>query len=86
MFNLFTIVRLPAFARDVIKHMPLQIAIRVRDGKKLTHEGIKVEFVGSIGMLSLPYAPTVGLTTDTETQNFSMTVDITTNFSRYRKN
>lgn len=28
-----------------------QIAIRVRDGKKLTHDGIKVEFVGSIGML-----------------------------------
>ena len=26
-----------------------QITIRVRDGKKLTHEGIKVEFVGSIG-------------------------------------
>nr|WGL47550.1 vacuolar protein sorting protein 26 [Flammulina filiformis] len=25
-----------------------QVAIRVRDGKKLTHEGIKVEFVGSI--------------------------------------
>lgn len=28
----------------------LQIAIRVRDGKKVTHEGIKVEFVGSIGI------------------------------------
>ena len=28
-----------------------QVAIRVRDGKKLTHEGIKVEFVGSIGVL-----------------------------------
>ncbi len=27
----------------------LQVAIRVRDGKKLTHEGIKVEFIGSIG-------------------------------------
>lgn len=26
-----------------------QVSIRVRDGKKLTHEGIKVEFVGSIG-------------------------------------
>ena len=26
-----------------------QAAIRVRDGKKLVHEGIKVEFVGTIG-------------------------------------
>ncbi|KAG5633321.1 hypothetical protein DXG03_007599, partial [Asterophora parasitica] len=25
-----------------------QVAIRVRDGKKLAHEGIKVEFCGSI--------------------------------------
>jgi len=29
-----------------------QVTIRVRDGKKLTHEGIKVEFVGSIGQCS----------------------------------
>jgi vacuolar protein sorting-associated protein 26 len=28
-----------------------QATIRVRDGKKLVHEGIKVEFVGSIGEL-----------------------------------
>lgn len=28
---------------------PLQVTIRVRDGKRMTHEGIKVEFVGSIG-------------------------------------
>ena len=27
----------------------LQVTIRVRDGKKTVHEGIKVEFVGSIG-------------------------------------
>ena len=27
------------------------MTVRVRDGKKITHEGIKVEFVGSIGML-----------------------------------
>ena len=27
-----------------------QVTVRVRDGKKLVHEGIKVEFVGSIGM------------------------------------
>lgn len=27
----------------------LQVTIRVRDGKRMTHEGIKVEFVGSIG-------------------------------------
>lgn len=26
-----------------------QVTVRVRDGKKITHEGIKVEFVGSIG-------------------------------------
>jgi hypothetical protein len=26
-----------------------QVTIRLRDGKKLQHEGIKVEFVGSIG-------------------------------------
>jgi len=31
---------------------PLQVTIRVRDGKKTTHEGIKVEFVGSIGALA----------------------------------
>ena len=28
-----------------------KITVRVRDGKKLAHEGIKVEFVGSIGEL-----------------------------------
>jgi hypothetical protein len=28
----------------------VQVAIRVRDGKKMQHDGIKVEFVGSIGM------------------------------------
>ena len=27
----------------------LQVTVRVRDGKKLAHDGIKVEFVGSIG-------------------------------------
>ena len=27
--------------------------VRVRDGKKIAHEGIKVEFVGSIGALVL---------------------------------
>ena len=27
----------------------IKVTIRVRDGKKTTHEGIKVEFVGSIG-------------------------------------
>ncbi len=27
-----------------------QVTVRIRDGKKLAHEGIKVEFVGSIGM------------------------------------
>lgn len=26
-----------------------QVSVRVRDGKKLVHEGIKIEFVGSIG-------------------------------------
>lgn len=26
-----------------------QVSIHVRDGKKVAHEGIKVEFVGSIG-------------------------------------
>ncbi|THH04544.1 hypothetical protein EW145_g5447 [Phellinidium pouzarii] len=29
-----------------------QVSVRVRDGKKLTHEGIKVEFVGAIGLPS----------------------------------
>ena len=28
-----------------------KVTIRVRDGKKTTHDGIKVEFVGSIGSL-----------------------------------
>ena len=27
------------------------VSIRVRDGKKITHDGIKVEFVGTIGVL-----------------------------------
>ena len=30
----------------------LQVSVRVRDGKKVTHEGIKVEFVGNIGAFS----------------------------------
>ena len=32
-------------------NVTLKVTIRVRDGKKTTHEGIKVEFVGSIGLL-----------------------------------
>ncbi len=28
-----------------------QATVRVRDGKKLAHDGIKIEFVGSIGAL-----------------------------------
>ena len=39
-----------------------QIAIRVRDGKKLTHDGIKVEFVGSIGPLFMMHPRPQGLT------------------------
>ena len=30
------------------------MTIRLRDGKKLAHEGIKVEFVGSIGARPRP--------------------------------
>ncbi|TQS31311.1 hypothetical protein Golomagni_08411, partial [Golovinomyces magnicellulatus] len=30
--------------------LSLQVSVRVRDGKKLVHEGIKIEFVGSIEM------------------------------------
>lgn len=26
-----------------------QVAVRIRDGKKVNHDGIKVEFVGAIG-------------------------------------
>ena len=31
-----------------------QATVRVRDGKKLVHEGIKVEFVGTIGTRTFP--------------------------------
>jgi vacuolar protein sorting-associated protein 26 len=31
-----------------------QVVVRVRDGKKLVHDGIKVEFVGSIGARHIP--------------------------------
>jgi vacuolar protein sorting-associated protein 26 len=31
-----------------------QVVVRVRDGKKLVHDGIKVEFVGSIGVRHIP--------------------------------
>lgn len=27
----------------------MQVTVRVRDGKRLAHDGIKVEFIGSIG-------------------------------------
>jgi vacuolar protein sorting-associated protein 26 len=30
-----------------------QVVVQVRDGKKITHDGIKVEFVGSIGNYDL---------------------------------
>lgn len=32
---------------------PLQVIVRAKDGKTVKHDGIKVEFVGSIGV-SLP--------------------------------
>jgi len=31
-------------------NLALQVSVRVRDGKKVTHDGIRIEFVGSIGM------------------------------------
>ena len=31
-----------------------QAVIRVRDGKKFVHKGIKVEFIGTIGTLDIP--------------------------------
>lgn len=36
-------------AYSIVTDFALQATVRVRDGKKLTHDGIKVEFVGSIG-------------------------------------
>ena len=36
---------------------PEQVSVRVRDGKKLAHDGIKVEFVGSIGEVACLVPP-----------------------------
>ena len=44
-------VCLISLPRDYILTLP-KVTVRVRDGKKLAHEGIKVEFVGSIGEIS----------------------------------
>lgn len=33
--------------------LPLQVLVRVKDGKGVKHDGIKVEFVGSIGEFDL---------------------------------
>ena len=63
----------------------MQVTIRVRDGKKITHEGIKVEFVGSIGATITRKSPQFNLTFRSS-QNYSTTGDTTMNSSRYLKN
>lgn len=32
-----------------LDYLTIQVTVRVRDGKRMTHDGIKVEFVGNIG-------------------------------------
>lgn len=61
--------------------------IRVRDGKKLTHEGIKVEFVGSIGkcFITLTVFCVLYRCTQIVLKNYFMTADTTMNFCRYRR-
>ena len=61
----------------------VQVTVRVRDGKKLAHEGIKVEFVGSIGAF-LRLACACGALSS-YLQSYSMTADIIMNFCRYHK-
>ena len=61
----------------------VQVTVRVRDGKKLAHEGIKVEFVGSIGVF-LSLARESGAL-NPRLQSCSMTADIIMNFCRYHK-
>lgn len=67
----------------VIEQHLLQVAIRVRDGKKLAHDGIKVEFVGSIGTYALMLVPPPS--SSSVSKNFSTTAGIIMNFFRYHK-
>ncbi|KAJ7760406.1 vacuolar protein sorting-associated protein 26-domain-containing protein [Mycena metata] len=63
-----------------------QVSIRVRDGKKMQHDGIKVEFVGSIGTFHFMHIRVYTRNTPHGlVQNCSMTGGTTTNFSPYRR-
>ena len=55
-----------------------QVVVRIRDGKKITHEGVKVEFVGSIGA-SVPSLVLMDLS-HPHPQNSSTTGVTITNF------
>ena len=57
--------------------------MRVRDGKKIAHEGIKVEFVGSIGALAL--SPVLKGPSNPPPQSSSTTGVTITNFCHSRR-
>jgi vacuolar protein sorting-associated protein 26 len=48
----------------------LKVSVRVRDGKKLTHDGIKIDFIGCIGLSSFlsPTKSSASLTASTRNE------------------
>ena len=63
------------------------MTIRVRDGKKTTHDGIKVEFVGSIGSLILASILNPRqIFISPSPKSYSMTEGIIMNSCRYLRN
>ena len=66
-----------------IQSLTLKVTIRVRDGKKTTHDGIKVEFVGSIGSFSFSRANSQAYSFR---KSYSMTEGIIMNSCRYLRN
>ena len=58
------------------------VTIRPKDGKRLEHTGIKVQFIGTIGMSSLKLA----WTSADEAQRCSLIEATTTNFCLWDRN
>ena len=80
-------VRLPTPSRLCTARctLPAQVTVRVRDGKKIVHDGIKVEFVGNIGEPGSRRLGRASWALTDDGQSCSMIGAITRSFFRFRR-
>ena len=71
-------------AQPDVRFLP-QVTVRMRDGKKIVHDGIKVEFVGNIGEPGSRRLGRASWALTDDGQSCSMIGAITRSFFRFRR-